>query len=462
MSCARTITKAEQMTAPHALPPGLSRYGRRVALSGMLLALPALAGGALVIWSRSLPPQWLWAVWLSSAIGTLLLLRWHYRRLMFPLHTLRSLLEALREGDYSLRGSSSSALRELVYDFNALAGHLQGERLRFEESTHLLSKTLSALDSAVFSFDGTQHLRLANPAGHKLLAAPGQQLFGKGAAELGLAQWLEGSATRVVTHAFPHSTGRFEVRHTLLRSGGHSGHLLVINDVSRVLREEERQAWQRLLRVLGHEINNSLAPISSMAGTLSTMIRRDALPEDWREDFFSGLDVIGHRAASLQRFLSSYSRLARLPQPSKRSVDLRDLAEKLVRLEQRLPVELAGGPAVALQADPDQLAQALINLLHNAVEAAQELGGGVRLRWRRDAGCVLIEVEDDGPGPPESNNLFVPFFTTKSGGAGIGLALARHIAEAHEGGVTLAARPDARGALACLRLPLADAPQRPA
>lgn len=434
---------------------GLHRLERTVLMGAVVTTLPGLICGALTVWANRLGAVPLWAIWASGATVTALLVRWQYRRLMFPLYTLSGLLEALREGDYTLRGASTSVLSEVMYDFNALADRMQRERVQFEEATHLLSKTLSALDSAVFTFDDKQRLRLANPAGQRLLATEGEHLFHKSATELGLAQWLSGPPAGVLTHAFPAKTGRFEVRHTLLRSAGHSGHLLVINDVSRVLREEERQAWQRLLRVLGHEVNNSLAPISSMAGTLSTLVKREPLPPDWREDFYGGLDVIADRAASLARFLASCSQLAGLPPPNMRTLDFYELADRLVRLEQRLLIQCESTEHVLLQADPDQLAQALINLLRNAVEATQATGGGVRLRWRCAAARLVIEVEDDGPGPPETRNLFTPFFTTKAEGAGIGLALARHIAEAHEGGLTLSARPDAQGALACLWLPLA-------
>jgi two-component system, NtrC family, nitrogen regulation sensor histidine kinase NtrY len=429
----------------------MPRFERRVLFGSLMMAMPALLvtlSLALVPWGE--PLRWAWVG--AAMVATLLLARWQYRRVVFPLYTLSSLLEALRQGDYSLRGVQGGVLGDAIYDINALAERLQNERLEFEESSYLLGKTLAALDSAVFVFDEQHKLRLLNPAAQRLLDAECHRLFGLNAAELGLAPLLEGPTARLLTHVFPGRSGRFEVRHAALRSGGHGGQLLVVNDVGHVLREEERLAWQRLLRVLGHEVNNSLAPIQSMAGTLAMLASRDPLPDDWREDFRGGLELIGHRAEALARFLASYTKLARLPPPQPRSVDLCALLVKLAKLEQRLSVIVETGEPLTIEADPDQLEQALINLLRNAVDASMP-NGGVRLRWRRDGERTLMEVEDDGPGPPPTDNLFVPFFTTKPGGSGIGLALARQIAEAHEGGVTLIARKDAHGALAQLWLP---------
>ena len=443
-------------TDPGARAGRMPRFERRVLGGALLVAAPPL----LALLALTLYPAADAALrWVAVGVATALavaLARWQYRRVVFPLYTLSGLLEALREGDYSMRGVQGGVLGDVVYDVNALAERLQKERLAFEESAHLLGKTLAALDNAVFAFDEADRLRLMNPAGQRLLDAEKHRLFGLHAAELGLAGLLGGPPDQVIVHAFPGRSGRFQVRHAVLRSGGRGGRLLVVNDVGRVLREEERAAWQRLLRVLGHEVNNSLAPIQSMAGTLATLAARDPLPSDWREDFRSGLDVIGNRAGALARFLTGYGRLARLPSPQRLPLDVGDLVRKVARLPLAHPagrqVILDDGEPLRVGADADQLEQALINLVRNALEAA---AGEVRLRWRRSGERALVEVEDDGPGPPPSDNLFVPFFTTKPGGSGIGLALARQIAEAHDGGVTLTARGDGRpGALACLWLPL--------
>jgi two-component system, NtrC family, nitrogen regulation sensor histidine kinase NtrY len=429
-------------------------FERRVLFGAWLVALPALLGVAALL-LLGVPDRALcWSLAVGVVAITAVIARWQHRRVVYPLYTLAGLLEALREGDYSMRGVQGGVLGDAIYDINALADRLQKERLQFEDSARLLGKTLAALDSAVFVFDHDARLRLLNPAAQRLLAGDRHNLIGRQAGELALDALLAAPGECVVRHTFPGRSGRFDIRHAPLRNEGRSGQLLVINDVGRVLREEERQAWQRLLRVLGHEVNNSLASIRSLAGTLATVIAREPLAEDWREDARGGLQVIGNRAESLARFLAGYSRLAALPPPQKRELDLAVLVQTVARLEQRMDVRVETSASLRVRADPDQLEQALINLLRNAVEASSMTGGRVVARWRAEGERALIEILDDGPGLPGSDNLFVPFFTTKPGGSGIGLALVRQIAEAHEGGISLSARDGAPGSLAQLWLPL--------
>ncbi len=429
-------------------------FERRVLLGSWLVALPALFGVAVLLLAGVPEPALCWALAIAVLLATASIAHWQHRRVVYPLYTLAGLLEALREGDYSMRGVQGGVLGDAIYDINALADRLQQERLQFEDASRLLGKTLATLDSAVFVFDHDARLRLLNPAAQQLLRSDRAGLLGRRVDELGLDALLAAPGVQVVRHAFPGRSGRFEIRHSPLRNEGRSGRLLVVNDVGRVLREEERQAWQRLLRVLGHEVNNSLASIRSLAGTLATLIAREPLAGDWREDARGGLQVIGNRAESLARFLAGYSRLAALPPPQKRELDLAALVPAVARLEQRMSVTVEEGAPVPVQADPDQLEQALINLLRNAVEASLATGGAVLMRWRREGERALVEILDEGSGLPGSDNLFVPFFTTKPGGSGIGLALVRQIAEAHEGGVSLGARDDANGAVATLWLPL--------
>src|SRR5256714_4274111 len=164
--------------------------------------------------------------------------------------------------------------------------------------------------------------------------------------------------------------GRYDVRRSTFRERGVPHQLLVLSDMSRALREEERQAWQRLIRVLGHELNNSLAPIKSIAGTLASIAGRTGLPEEVQQDMQQGLRVIESRVESLGRFMQVYTQLARLPAPSKVRVDIETLVQRAASLENRLAVRVLSGPRTAVDADPDQLEQLLINLIRNAVDAS--------------------------------------------------------------------------------------------
>lgn len=374
---------------------------------------------------------------------------------VYHLQTLSNLLEALREGDYSLRGRRarfSDSLGEVMREVNTLSETLRAERLGAREASALLMKVVDAIDIAVFAFDAHRRLRLVNPAGERLLERSETALRDQTAASLGLEPFLGGESRRTVQHRFPAGTGRWEVRHSRFREAGFPHDLLVITDLSHALREEERKAWQRLIRVIGHELNNSLAPIKSMAATLRGLLRRDSLPDDWREDMEGGLDVIGNRADALGRFMTAYAMLARLPSPRRQPVDLARLVERVAALDTRISVSVSG-PALTIQVDADQVEQMLINLVKNAIDAAAQTGGKVSIEWRRDGDDVRIDVLDTGPGVTNPDNLFVPFFTTKAGGTGVGLVLCRQIADAHGGTVNLENRSDTTGCIASVVLP---------
>jgi nitrogen fixation/metabolism regulation signal transduction histidine kinase len=387
------------------------------------------------------------------AIGYIASVREHVVR---PWQTVANLLAALREGDYSIRARGAredDALGEALLEVNELGETLRRQRLGAFEATALLRTIMAEIDVAVFTFDPERKLRLVNRAGEILLKKPMDKLLGRTARELRLDICLDADEDAPLTLAFPGATGRWGVRRSTFREHGLPNELLVLTDLSRTLREEERIAWQRLVRVLGHELNNSLAPIKSVAGSLENLLRRDPLPADWHEDARSGLNVIATRADALSRFMEAYSRLARLPPPIKEEMDVGAVVNRAANLETRLLVQRQPGPAMTIRADAGQVEQALINLLHNAVEASVPTGGTITIGWKEMDDCVEIFVRDEGEGIMNPTNLFVPFFTTKPGGSGIGLALSRQIAEAHGGTLTLANRPQGRGAEALLRLP---------
>jgi signal transduction histidine kinase len=280
-----------------------------------------------------------------------------------------------------------------------------------------------------------------------------EQLLWRTADDISLAACLEGSAPRVLNIAFPGGNGQWQVRRGSFRQGGLPHTLVVLSDVNVPLRQQEREAWHRLIRVLGHELNNSLAPIKSIAGSLESIAAQDPMPADWREDMRRGLSIISGRTDALSRFTSAYTALARLPRPNMRDVDLSALVERVARLEMRKSIEIEPGSPIAVRADPDQIEQLLINLMRNAVDAALETGGAVRVGWQQNSHRVSVYIEDEGPGLANVSNLFVPFFTTKPQGSGIGLVLGRQIAEAHGGTLTLEPRVGAKGARATVTLP---------
>jgi two-component system nitrogen regulation sensor histidine kinase NtrY len=425
----------------------------------ILAGLPGSLVALVMLWLRDPVPsakvQWTLTVLIVSLwFGFAMAVR---ERVVFPLQTLSNLLSALREGDFSVRGRAAAnddALGEVMREVNILGGTLREQRLGALEATNLLRTVMSEIDVAVFAFDHQRRLRLVNRAGERLLAAPAERLLGAGAAEVHLQSCLEGEPQQTFQMNFPGASGRWGMRRSTVREHGLPLQLLVISDLTQPLREQELQAWQRLVRVLGHELNNSLTPIKSIAGSLGSLIARKPMPPDWEDDMRRGLSVISTRSEALSRFIGAYARLAKLPRPQMQLMEIRPWVQRVVNLETRLTVAIRSGPDIFIQGDPDQLEQVLINLLRNAADASLISGGGVCVEWMRNGSHVEVSIEDEGPGISNTTNLFVPFFTTKPGGSGIGLVLSRQIAEAHGGSLVLENRQDRSGCVARLRLPL--------
>ena len=439
-------------------------YERRVQLLALAAGLPGSLIALILLWTGAYSSGAAWTltlVILSLWLGFALSLR---HRVVFSLQTLSNLLAAMREEDFSIRARGArpdDAMGEVMIEVNALSTMLREQRLGAMEATGLLRTIIEEIDLAIFTFDHNTKLRLVNRAGERLLAQPLERLLGSTAEELGLAASLEGESARTMDLAFPGASGRWSVRRGSFRQGGVPHHLVVLNDLSRTLRDEERQAWQRLIRVLGHELNNSLAPIQSVAqGLESGLDAVNQMPElrggpaaPILEDLQQGLGIIRSRTEALGRFTAAYARLARLPKPKLLPVRVADWIHRTVRLETRVKVCLKDGPSMIVSGDADQLEQLLINLIRNAADAALETHGGVQVGWSVQGSQLEVWVIDDGPGIPNTANLFVPFFTTKPAGSGIGLVLSRQIAEAHGGELTLKNRADTHGCEARLRLP---------
>jgi two-component system, NtrC family, nitrogen regulation sensor histidine kinase NtrY len=430
---------------------------RRAWLFCFLLALPTFLFAWILLWQQHVTTAPAFLLLFCLFIYLVLIAASLIEGLMRPLQTLSNVVSSLREGDYSFRArgaNSADALGELALEINALADLLQKQRVRSLEATALLARILEVMHAPLFAFDREDLLQLVNNAGAQLLGRPLARCFGHSAAELGLENLLDSSDQTV--HSFGTKPSRWLLRKALFRQDGAPHTLLLLADVSQPLQEEEQIAWKRLIRVLGHELSNSLAPIKSIAGSLLARAEKISGDDSTVHDFRRGLSVIESRADSLHRFVQSYRLLAQLPPPHLKPVQAGPLLERVALLEQRVPVQLDPGPTVLLNADPDQLEQMFINLLTNAVDASLSNGAKpVRVGWRIAESSLVVGIEDSGLGIANTENLFVPFSTTKPKGSGVGLALAQQIARAHGGEIRLVNREDGPGARAIIHLPIA-------
>jgi nitrogen fixation/metabolism regulation signal transduction histidine kinase len=449
-----------------------TRFERRVIGFTALLTVPGLLVSAILLFLAPWSTENKIALFVAELFAFLLLALALHEHIVRPLQTLANVVGALREEDYSFRARNAvpnDALGELSLELNALADLLSQHRTGAMEATALLQRVVEEVDLPIFAFDPANILRLVNSAGERLLQQDATRLLGRSANQLGLDPCLASESETLVSLGFA-SGARWFVRRSTFRQQGIPHTLVVLSDVSRALREEERRAWQRLIRVIGHELNNSLTPIKSIAGTLTARLGETDLDLSQREDFARGLGIIETRAASLNRFLQAYRQLAQMPPPVLRECSIGPLVHRVARLETRAKIEISSALDVTLLADPDQLEQMLINLLHNAADAVLEsrsngdngVGSGappelepqIRVKWQRGGNHLVLTIEDNGPGLMNLSNTFVPFYTTKPEGSGIGLVLSRQIAEAHGGWLELSNRSDQPGCVVSVNLPI--------
>ena len=439
---------------------GRMPFQRRIVLLALGGAVPALVVAFALLPELAIPDSVrrlivvvLLAVWVGFAVAI-------HRATIEPLRAIANLLEALRGGDYAIRGRfgrRGDALGDVVLESNRLGATLRAQRFEALEASALLHKVLSEIDVVVLAFDGENMIRLANRAAGELLRRRPETLVGLSAAEAGLAELLEGPAVASESFAFPARSGRWQVMRETFREGGRQFRLLVVTDLSQALRDEERRAWRRLIRVIWHELNNSLAPIKSVIETSRDALAAGPLEAAERGELSQSLAVMAERAEGLRRFLSRYSELARMPEPTLADCNAPALLGQVAAVQVPGRVRVTVPDGLTVRGDADQLQQALINLVRNAIEATAGDSGPVELRASRDTDRVVFEVEDRGPGVANPDNLFVPFFTTKPGGSGIGLVLARQVAEAHGGSLTLQNRADRSGCVARLTIPVTGA-----
>ena len=446
-------------------------FERRVTRFSVVLVAPGIVVSGVLIWFQPWSLQSKLILLGAELLVCLLIGAALHDHIVRPLQTLANVVGSLRDEDYSFRARMAvpnDALGELSLEVNALADLLAKHRTGAIEAAALLQRVVEEVDIPIFAFDPSKKLRLVNSAGEKLLNLQTTQVIGKTSAELGIEQCLLCENESLVELRFG-TDARWFVRRSSFRQQGIPHTLVVLSDVSRALREEERRAWQRLIRVLGHELNNSLAPIKSIAGSLHSRLVRGGIEKEEQQDLERGLSIIESRAASLNRFLQGYRQLAQMPPPALQSCSVAALARRVAALETRVQVSVVAGADVTFLADRDQLEQMLINLLRNAAEAVLESDARkassngsqgeqseapIVLSWTAKGDELVITIQDNGPGLMNPSNVFVPFYTTKPTGSGIGLVLSRQIAEAHDGSLELANRADQRGCVVTISLPV--------
>ena len=402
---------------------------------------------------------------LTVLISSLVMVYSHsklHQKSAYQFRSLSNLLDAMVQGDYSLRARPSDgdeALNELVDSINSLSLRLNKQRIETTESQLLLTTVINHIDVAILALNENNELVLTNPAAKKLLQIPAElQEFDliKSFSQFDQIAAMNSGNSQVMSLSFANQQGKFNVHLEEYRENGKPQKLVFVTDVSTMLRSEERNAWQALVRVISHEINNSLAPIASLSQSLRRLLARKEDLESHKDYLVEGLSIISQRSNSLTEFVNSYKQIASLPEPKKQANSVLELVNKTVALYPDESIEVRNIDDITLFIDAVQFEQVLINLVKNAIEAIKNTGeaGKVVIHGQVNGTVYSLSLVDDGTGVSNVDNLFVPFYTTKSKGSGIGLVLCRQIVEAHGGKVSLTNRVGLSGCIATIELPL--------
>lgn len=438
-------------------------FESQLTLLSLSASIPLLL---LLLWVMYYANISIFLIILCGFLGSLLIAYTNttiHQKSAYQFRSLSNLLEAMTQGDYSLRARSGNsaksdygALDELVDSINGLANRLSQQRIESIESQLLTQTVLKHIDVAIVALDENHQISFINPAANKIFQTDNRDNTTQLVQQLPQIQQFSSGYNQIVELSLDHLHGRFNIHVEAYRESGKQHKLLFITDLRSVLRSEERKAWQSLVRVISHEINNSLAPITSISQTLSRLISRQGCNQQTHDDLLEGLNIIAERSNGLSQFVNSYKQLARLPEPNKQEVSLIQLLHKIVSLFEGQSIIIQSQQDLTILLDPLLIEQALINILKNALESMQqaESNGSVQIEWSCEQSILKLNVKDEGTGINNPDNLFVPFYTTKPQGSGIGLVLCRQIIEAHRGQLTLTNRRNVQGCHAIITLPL--------
>jgi two-component system, NtrC family, nitrogen regulation sensor histidine kinase NtrY len=433
---------------------GINLVKLSITLSAIMLFLLA----AVMIYAKIS----VWLILLTIFLGLILILFINYRinqSLLYQYGNLNNLLNALVQGDYSLRGRFSHGdlvFNDLIGLINDLAQRLNTQRIESVESQFLVNIVLEHIDTAILAIDGTNKINFFNSSAKRLLELNEHDQIDELLEQLGCHSEAPAGYNKVVELQLKNQKGKYNVNIEEYRESGVKHKILFITDVRHLLRSEERRAWQRLVRVISHEINNSLTPIASISETLINLLERNDPEHRHSSELISGLSLIGERAQGLKRFVESYKQLAKLPDPQRKNVSVYTIFQKMRLLFGEDNIKIDCDQALQLYVDPVQLEQVVINVFKNAFESIGKVDSSKFV----EVICVTkeyvceIQILDYGSGIGKTENLFIPFYTTKKNGSGIGLALCRQIIEAHNGNISIFNRTDVQGCCVSIELPL--------
>lgn len=430
-----------------------------------VLQLPVLAGfqRSFVLVLLSAVPSFIMIgtlTWLgdydtleSITIAVLVVVPWlvmvvmHYQLSIRPWRAVVNILLSFKERDYSIR-SPAAPLDDVVCivlsELNAIADSLSLSRSDVIDTQHLLSRILAEVDVAVFLFNQDNEIVLANRYASSLFSVNPESLQGKTLESLGLEFAKYSAPTSLHEHAFPTRKSRWLVKHSSYRQQGQPHQFILLADIGKNLRQEELEAWQKLIRILSHEINNTLTPLKTSVAVMRRTLPRVVQAQEDQEDMIESLDIIDNRIDSLNRLVNDYGQMARLPKPNRQMASITDLCRHVIRSFEQQGVVLMKGDDIRMNIDPAQIEQVVVNLIKNAVEANHDVSR-VEVHLSKDENQTRLCIDDFGHGIENMDNVFVPYFTTKPQGSGIGLIISRQIIEAHGGSIRLLNHPDHDG-----------------
>ena len=420
----------------------------------------------LVFWLNDYPFA-LSALLLVLLMTNLLYFAWSARqKVKNQINTTANLLESIQSNDYTLRGhlperfengANGDTMANLTWQINQLSDSLSQQRLQAKESQMLLGKVVNNIDIAIFAVNNSNTISMANNAFLKMLGKSQDEetfVLGKTIEQLDITHLVNAENDTTIENPTNMTQGRFLVYCDTFVEQSEQHRLFLLKDASKLLRREESEAWQKLIRVISHEINNSLAPISSMSESLKSLVHKEGRETDIED----GLEIIQTRSTSLIKLLRGYQSLAKLPPPVPKQEDLKWIIEKICLLHQKIAIEFKQTSEVLVNVDRSQIEQVLINLVKNANESQRAIHTennlpAIEIEITTTSDEAIINIKDQGTGIRNVENIFTPFYTTKSKGSGVGLLVSRQIVEAHGGTLQLQNRQDKQGGIATITLP---------